>query len=109
MSSSTIINDIGISGQNEFIAPVLGVTSAPVIYANAPSYISTGITDNFFIDSILIPLILSLLIVLAFKSKIAKLSKRFNRNIAINDTSEQAKQILNAKIAEIQKKEFGIT
>jgi hypothetical protein len=71
-----------------------------------PTYISTGITDNIFIDSFIIPLIISLLILWLFKSRIAGIQQW--RDLARERYEDyKTKKLFNSKIAKIREKEFN--
>jgi len=71
-----------------------------------PTNVSTGLSNNFFLDSFLLPLVMALLMIWVFKSHIISFEEwidvRKNKYIQY-----KAKKLLNLKIAEIKARELN--
>lgn len=63
---STVYNGNSSASDNAVVC----LSSKKII--SIPTYISTGITDNFLLDSFVIPLVISLFLIFLFKSKIIR-------------------------------------
>jgi uncharacterized repeat protein (TIGR01451 family) len=107
INTSTATSNNGATASDSAAICVTRKQVSSVSYGNLASYISTGITNNIFIDAVLIPLILSLFIVLVFKSKILKINQWIARKKSGNNGPETGK-LLGLKISEIRQKEFGL-
>lgn len=71
-----------------------------------PTNIPTGLTNNIFLDSFLLPLVITLLMIWAFKSHIIS----FEEWVDVRKkkyTQYKAKKMLNLRIAEIKAREFN--
>ena len=107
INTATATSNNGATASDSAAICVTRRQVSSVSYGNIASYVSTGITNNIFVDAVLIPLIVSLLIVLVFKARILKINQWIIKKKRGNSGPE-TEQLLNLKINEIRKTEFGL-
>ena len=88
---------------------VSGSNSAEIIVSQAqarkPTEISTGLTNNFFLDSFLLPLLIALAFLWIFKSRIFQVEKWLDLRKE-KYQRYQAEKLLQLKIKRIKIKEW---
>lgn len=73
--------------------------------AGAATSVSTGLTNNLLFDSFFLPLVITLLIIFLFKSRIIQFDRWIDQNKKIYQ-EYSSKKLLKLKIAQIKAREF---
>lgn len=107
INTSTATSNNGATASDSAAICVTRRQVSSVSYGNLASYISTGITNNIFVDSILLPLVLSLFIVFILKSRLLRINQWITKKKSGHNGPETEK-LLSLKISEIRQKEFGL-
>jgi hypothetical protein len=93
------------SGSFSDVATVNVIKGAVAAATTGPTDVSTGLTNNIFFDSFVIPLLLSLLIIWLFKSHIIRLEEWLDKRKE-QYQNYKLEKTFNLKIAEIKDKEI---
>jgi hypothetical protein len=103
--NTTLINTASIQNSSISLSDTATIVVTKAAVAGAATSVSTGLTNNIFLDSFFLPLVITVLIIWIFKSNILKFEEWIDKRKK-EYYEYKAHKTLQLKIAKIKAKEF---